>query len=101
MACHSVFLRQYALSYQIKPILFVQSLLKCVEWRSLLICEHNLSVSDEEVQERVIDLFSLYLFFPHFRPCDVLMGILLQFFHKLCELEHEHKTTFERNYSIE
>ena len=49
----------------------------------------------------VIDLFSLYILFSHFRPCDLLMGILLLFFHKLCIHVHERKTTFQRNYSLE
>ena len=49
----------------------------------------------------VIDLFSLYILFSHFRPRDTLMGICLLFFHWLCVHLHVHKTTFERNYSLE
>ena len=48
-----------------------------------------------------IDLFSLYILFSHFRPRDALMGIFLLFFHELCVNLHVHKTTFERNYSLE
>ena len=35
------------------------------------------------VVEDLIDLFSLYVLFSHFRPRDVLKGIFLLFFHKL------------------
>ena len=42
---------------------------------------------------QVIDLFSLCVLFSHLRPCDVLMGILPLFFHKLCIHVHENKTT--------
>ena len=48
-----------------------------------------------------IDLFSLYVLFSHFRPRDFLMGIFLLSFHKLCVHLHVHKTTLERNYSLE
>ena len=40
----------------------------------------------------IMDLFSLYVLFSHFRPRDVLMGIFLSFFHKLCVHLHVHKT---------
>ena len=48
-----------------------------------------------------IDLFSLYVLFSHFRPRDVLKGIFLLFFHKLCVHSHVHRTTFERKFSLE
>ena len=48
-----------------------------------------------------IDLFSLYVLFSHFRPRDVLKGIFLLFLHNLCVHAHVHKTTFERNCSLE
>ena len=49
----------------------------------------------------VIDFLSLYVLFSHFRPRDVLMGIFLLSFYKLCVHLHVHKTTLERNYSLE
>ena len=48
-----------------------------------------------------IDLFSLYVLFSHFRPRDVLKGIFLLFFHKLCVHIHVYRMTFERKFSLE
>ena len=50
---------------------------------------------------RLMDLFSLFVLFSHFRPRDILMGVFLLLFHKLCVHLHVHKTKFERNYSLE
>ena len=73
---------------------------------------HDFEYDSEQVAEEAwvtliehtddpIDLFTLYVLFSHFKPCDVLMRILLLFFHKLCVHVNEHKTTFQRNYSLE
>ena len=43
----------------------------------------------------------LVRFVSHFRPRDVLKGILLLFFHKLFVHKHMRKTTFERKYPEE
>ena len=48
-----------------------------------------------------MDLFGLFVLFCHFRPRDILMGVFLLFFHKLCVHLQVHKTKFERNYSLE
>ena len=54
------------------------------------------------IQQQVeIDIFSLYVLFSHFKSCDVLKGIFLLFFHKLCMHIHVHRTTFERKFSLE
>ena len=44
---------------------------------------------------------SLYASCSHFRPRDVLIGIFLLSFNKLCVHAHVYKTTFERNYTLE
>ena len=59
------------------------------------------SLSRKNDHNALIDLFSLYVLFSHFRPRDVLMGSFLLSFHKLCVHLHVHKTTLERNYSLE
>ena len=50
---------------------------------------------------RPIDFFSLYVLFSYFRQRDVLKGIFFLCLYKLCVHIHVHKTTFERNFSLE
>ena len=67
---------------------------------SLRGCVVHFQFYDTRSKFIVIDLFGLYIFFSHFRPRDVLKGILLLFLHNLCVHAHVHKTTFERNCSL-
>ena len=66
---------------------------------SLLLCGFWQSGTGTNMHR--IELSSLNILFSHFRPRDALMGIFLLFFHELCVNLHVHKTTFERNYSLE
>ena len=49
----------------------------------------------------LMDLFSLYVLFSHFRSRDVPKGIFFLFLHKLCIHMHVQKAKFERNFSLE
>ena len=45
--------------------------------------------------------FLAFMFFPHFRPCDVIMGFFSLFFHKLGVQLHMQKMTFETKHSLD
>ena len=73
----------------------------CCERNDVLSSKNIRTALSERPVRGTIDIFSLYVLFSHFRPRDVLMGIFLLSFHKLCVHLHVHKTTLERNYSLE
>jgi len=63
----------------------------------ILANEHRSQVTTD----LLIDFFSLYVLFSHFRPGDVLMGICLLFVSLVMRTFARAGTTFERNYSLE
>ena len=63
--------------------------------------ENSFDILQNGTEVTPMDLFSLFVLFSHFRPRDILMGVFLLSFHKLCFHLHVHKTNFERNYSLE